>query len=227
MMDNRGLLRWCPVVFLIFSLATVSACVKASTSKSPADTEATQYQNVNLTPILQQRNNAIEGTQHIDAQSYHLVVNGMVQNQLSLSYSDLQSLPQVSKLATLNCVEGWNFTAKWTGPSLKSIFDMAGVLPGASVVIFHTADDPDGFTSLDYSYIIDNDIIIAMKLNDVTMPADRGFPFQVVAEGKYGYKWAKWVTGIELSDNTNFRGYWENAGYNNDATVGGPAYESP
>ena len=49
------------------------------------------------------------------------------------------------------------------------------------------------------------------------MPPYRGFPFQVVAEGKYGYKWAKWVTRIELSANTSFRGYWESQGYSNDA----------
>jgi len=36
---------------------------------------------------------------------------------------------------------------------------------------------------------------------------------------KYGYKWAKWVTRIELSSNTNFRGYWESNGYNNNADV--------
>jgi DMSO/TMAO reductase YedYZ molybdopterin-dependent catalytic subunit len=45
----------------------------------------------------------------------------------------------------------------------------------------------------------------------------------VVSYGKYGYKWAKWVTRIELSSNSNFRGYWESNGYNNDASVTGPA----
>ena len=33
----------------------------------------------------------------------------------------------------------------------------------------------------------------------LTLPADRGFPFQVVAESKFGYKWAKWITRMELS----------------------------
>ena len=65
-----------------------------------------------------------------------------------------------------------------------------------------------------------------MKLNDVTLPPDRGFPFQVVAEGKYGYKWAKWVNRIELSDYPHFWGYWEGEGYNNNADINGPRYES-
>ena len=41
----------------------------------------------------------------------------------------------------------------------------------------------------------------------------------MVAEDRYGYKWVKWVTEIEVSDDENFRGYWESRGYDNDATL--------
>jgi DMSO/TMAO reductase YedYZ molybdopterin-dependent catalytic subunit len=125
----------------------------------------------------------------------------------------------------LNCVEGWKFTAKWTGPALNAIFNDAKVRPEAKIAIFYTADVPEGYTSLDLSYIRDNNIIIAMKDNDVTLPDDRGFPFQVVAMSKFGYKWAKWVTRIELSSNTSFRGYWESYGYDNNADINGPEAE--
>ena len=50
------------------------------------------------------------------------------------------------------------------------------------------------------------------------LDAKRGFPFQVVAESKYGYKWVKWVTGIKLYDKP-YRGYWEKFGYDNTADV--------
>jgi DMSO/TMAO reductase YedYZ molybdopterin-dependent catalytic subunit len=83
---------------------------------------------------------------------------------------------------------------------------------------------PEGYSSLDLSYISEQNIIIALKLNDITLPDDRGFPFQVVAMSKFGYKWAKWVNRIELSANTNFKGYWESAGYNNNADITGPAF---
>jgi len=102
---------------------------------------------------------------------------------------------------------------------LSSIFTDAGIQQSAVIAIFYTADVPIGYTSLDLKNINDNNIIIALKDNDITLPADRGFPFQVVAMDKYGYKWAKWVTRIELSSNTNFRGYWESNGYNNNADV--------
>jgi DMSO/TMAO reductase YedYZ molybdopterin-dependent catalytic subunit len=54
---------------------------------------------------------------------------------------------------------------------------------------------------------------MAYKMNGVDLPAERGFPFQLVAEDKWGYKWAKWITEIELSDDEGFRGYWESRGY--------------
>jgi DMSO/TMAO reductase YedYZ molybdopterin-dependent catalytic subunit len=180
-----------------------------------------------LTPISLQLNNALQGTQYIDKETYRLVVDGLVDKPLSLSYADLLGYAQISKLTDLNCVEGWNFTAKWSGPSLNAIFADAKVQPAAKIVIFHTADVTEGYSSLDLSYIQEKDIIIALKLNDVTMPADRGFPFQVVAESKFGYKWSKWVTRIELSDNTSFLGYWEGYGYNNNADSDGPPFSSP
>jgi DMSO/TMAO reductase YedYZ molybdopterin-dependent catalytic subunit len=187
----------------------------------PGEVEATEFMGVQLTPIGQQRNNALAGTQVINNETYRLVVDGLVDNPLSLNYTDLLSYPQVSKLADLVCVEGWRFTAKWTGPTLDSIFADAGVKPEAKIAIFYSADSPVGYTSLELSYIEENNIIVALKDNDITLPPDRGFPFQVVAEGKWGYKWAKWVTRIELSADTSFRGYWESRGYSNDANITG------
>lgn len=187
--------------------------------------EATEFEGVKLTPISEQGNNALRGTQVIDRQTYRLVVDGLVETPLSLSYADLETYEQVSWLMDLNCVEGWSFTAKWTGPGLDAILADAGVKPEAAVVIFHTADVPEGYTSLPLDYIRENDIVLALRLNDLTLPEDRGFPLQVVAKSKYGYKWAKWVTRIELSSDVDFRGYWERGGYSNDADVDGPAFD--
>jgi DMSO/TMAO reductase YedYZ molybdopterin-dependent catalytic subunit len=214
---------------LIFPLILTSCTGTASTttpSTNPGgEVEAAEFMGVQLTPISQQNNNALKGTQYIDKNTYVLTVDGLVDHPLHLTYADLEAYPQVSQLMSLDCVEGWNFNAKWTGPALSAIFADAGVKPEAKIVIFHTADVPEGYGSLDLDYIINNNIIIALKDNDITLTPDRGFPFQVIAMSKFGYKWAKWVTRIELSDNTSFRGFWESYGYNNNADVNGPAFE--
>jgi len=207
--------RSSPTTTSISTSIASSSTLTTSTSSPYAPGEAIEYEGLPLTPISEQGNNALAGTQHIDRNTYRLRVDGLVDNPLSLSYDDLQKYPQISKAVVLYCVEGWYFNAKWTGPSLESIFSDAGVKPEAQIAIFYTMDVPEGYTSLDLVFIHDNNIILGMKLNDLIVPEERGFPFKVVAEHKSGYKWAKWVTRIELSDNTAFRGYWESAGYPN------------
>lgn len=219
-------MRTLSIGLVLVMVSLLVACARQAAAPVPSgEIEATEYLGTKLTPIREQLNNALAGTKVIDRDTYRLTVDGLVDKPLSLSYDDLLAYPQESRLNDLDCVEGWSFTAKWTGPVLVNILDDAGVKPEAKVAIFYTADDEKGYTALRLDYLRDNKIIIAMKLNDVTLPAERGFPFQVVAMTKFGYKWAKWVTRIELSDQEDFKGYWESFGYNNDASVDGPTYE--
>lgn len=211
---------------LIFSVIFVitSGCV--SEKKEPEtygnQTENLSYKGESLTPIAQQRNNAIEGTQYIDKESYRLRVEGLVENPRNFTYEEITGLPETSKVVDLNCVEGWSFTAKWTGVKMADLIAETGAGENATTVVFYSADGYS--TSLDMDYLLENDIILAYKLNDVTLPPERGFPLQLVAESKYGYKWAKWIVRIEVSDSP-YKGYWEKKGYNNRADVGGPAFE--
>ena len=203
-------------LFLIFSVIFVitSGCV--SEKKGPGvydnQTENLSYQGKSLTPIAEQRTRDIKGTQYIDRESYRLQVDGLVENPRNFTYEEIIGLPETSKVVDLNCVEGWSFTAKWTGVKIADLFNETGTLENATTVIFYSADGYS--TSLDLDYLLKNNIILAYRLNDVTLPPERGFPLQLVAEGKYGYKWAKWIVRIELSDSP-YRGYWEQRGYNN------------
>jgi len=213
-------------LFLIVSVIFVitSGCV--SEKKGPGvydnQTENISYQGKSLTPISEQRNNAIKGTQYIDRESYRLQVDGLVEIPRNFTYEEILKLPETSKIVDLNCVEGWSFTAKWTGVKIADLFNETGTLENSTTAIFYSADGYS--TSLDLDYLLKNNIILAYRLNDVTMPHDKGFPLQLVAESKYGYKWAKWIVRIELSD-LPYRGYWEQRGYNNTADVGGPESE--
>jgi DMSO/TMAO reductase YedYZ molybdopterin-dependent catalytic subunit len=66
---------------------------------------------------------------------------------------------------------------------------------------------------------LENDIIVAYRMNDIILPQERGFPFQLVAESKWGYKWIKWITEIEFSDDTDYQGYWESRGFSNSGDL--------
>lgn len=82
----------------------------------------------------------------------------------------------------------------------KDLIKEVGVTPNTKVVIFCAYD---GYlTSFPLSYIMNNSIIMAYKMNGLILPPERGFPFELVAEEKWGYKW---ITEIELSDDVNYR----------------------
>jgi DMSO/TMAO reductase YedYZ molybdopterin-dependent catalytic subunit len=110
-------------------------------------------------------------------------------------------------------VEGWNAKILWEGFLVKDLLEETGIQPNAKTVIFYAYDGYS--TSLPLDYIISNDIIMAYKMNNLVLPPERGYPLQLVAENKWGYKWIKWITKIDISDNETYKGYWESRGYSN------------
>jgi len=180
--------------------------------------EIKEYMGQKLSPIDDSRENSIKGPQNIDKESYRLVMTGLVNNETIYTYDDVitkHSLYQ--KVVTLHCVEGWEVTILWEGILVKDLLEDAVINPAANTVIFYAQDNYS--TSLPLDYIINNNIIMAHKMNGLTLPTQRGFPFQLVAESKEGYKWIKWITRIELSDNINYKGYWESRGFSNNADL--------
>lgn len=192
--------------------------------KSLKETEIRQYKGKNLSSINAFRENSIKGPQYIDRDKYRLKVTGLVDRELSLPYEDIVSLDKYSKVVTLHCVEGWSVRILWEGVLVRDVLKKAGIKSSAKVVIFKSEDGYS--TSFPVNYFLDNDIIMAYKMNGVILPPERGFPFQLVAEDKWGYKWIKWITKIELSDNENFRGYWERYGYSQKGDLNGPMFEN-
>lgn len=203
------------------ALAVAAGCAQQQGSVSSlGGVEVRNYQGKDLSAISGLPENSIKGPQYIDRASYRLQVSGLVEKPLNLTYEEVLAHRKYSKVVTLNCVEGWRVDILWEGVLLSDIFKEAGVKQGANTVIFRAYDGYS--TSLPLDYIQGRGILLAYKMNNVTLAPERGFPFQVVAEDKYGYKWAKWITGIELSSNSSFRGYWESAGYGQNGTIGGP-----
>ncbi|MBC8274986.1 MAG: molybdopterin-dependent oxidoreductase [Chloroflexi bacterium] len=180
--------------------------------------EVRDYQGEKLSSITNFRENSIKGPQQVDIESYKLKVSGLVENPEAYTYDEVINNHQsYEKVVTLNCVEGWSVTILWKGLLVKDLLAEAKPLPNAKVVIFYAYD---GYTtSLPIEYIMNNDILIAYKMNGVTIPPERGFPFELVAESKWGYKWIKWITEIELSDDINYKGYWEERGYSNSGDL--------
>jgi DMSO/TMAO reductase YedYZ molybdopterin-dependent catalytic subunit len=180
--------------------------------------EVREYQGQDLSSVNDFRENSIKGPQYVDIASYTLNITGLVAQPASYTYDEvIKDYDSYKKVVRLNCVEGWAVNILWEGPQVRDILAKASPLTTAKVVIFHAYD---GYTtSFPIEYIMEHPILMAYKMNGVTIPPERGYPFQLVAESKWGYKWIKWITQIELSDDASYRGFWESRGYSNEGDL--------
>jgi DMSO/TMAO reductase YedYZ molybdopterin-dependent catalytic subunit len=223
------MLKYVMIIFLILAACGSTAgaeggplasgplaiCAAAQPLRS-AVREIREYQGKRLDPFDRAYDNSIKGPQRVDIKKYRLQITGLVQAPQSLTYQEVLRLPMVKRAITLYCVEGWNEHLLFEGVRLADLLALAKPKKGVSTIIFYAADGYSSSLSSDYAARLD--IMLATRINGRVLDAKRGFPFQVVAESKLGYKWVKWVTRIELSDKP-YKGFWEQRGYDNEADV--------
>jgi DMSO/TMAO reductase YedYZ molybdopterin-dependent catalytic subunit len=156
----------------------------------------------------------------IDANTWRLNVRGLVRNgPLQFTYDELKAMPSTSEYATLECISDkidgdLISTAYWKGVSLKSILEMAQVLPGAIYIVFRCSDGYDVGIPLDRGLM--DGTILAYEMNGVALPTEHGFPVRAIVPGLYGMMNAKWITDIELVDRV-YEGFWQRRGWANNA----------
>ncbi len=208
------------ILLVLLILVIVIFAVVEYQQNQPVKLQGVQvnnYQGQNLTPINSMPKTSIKGTQYVNITNYTLEVTGLVQNPRNYTYAEVLNHTAYQKVVTINCVEGWDATILWQGVLVSDILKDSKPLPSATTVIFTAADNYT--TSFPINYLYDNNILLAYKMNNVTIPPEYGFPFQLVAESKWGYKWIKWVTKIEVTNDTNYTGYWESRGYTNSGDL--------
>jgi DMSO/TMAO reductase YedYZ molybdopterin-dependent catalytic subunit len=134
--------------------------------------------------------------QEYDLDDYRLVVDGLVENPLSLSYEDLLSRPEVTETVLLICPGFVWDNATWTGTPLSLILEEAGVSPEATKVRFVAGDGYRQTLSLEYAMA--DGVFLAYEVNGETLPTEHGYPIRLVVRHQYGSKWVKWLESIEV-----------------------------
>ena len=218
---NNRILNKCLVLLLsllFFGCGTSNDDTSSQTDlQELTKIEVTEYEGKDLSSLTDFRENSIKGPQYISTDVYTLTIDGLVEQPNSLTYDDVMDNQKYTKVVTLDCVEGWSVDILWEGILLADLFEAVDIQASADTVIFHSENGYS--TALPLQTIMDRQLMIAYKMNGVVLPPERGFPFQLVAEDKLGYKWIKWITRIELSDDANYKGYWEQRGFGNEADV--------
>ena len=172
----------------------------------------------------------------VNVDSYRLSVRGHVNQNLSLSLTDiLHSFPRVEIAAVNQCAgnsriyaqprvagaqwaNGGMSNALWTGVRLRDVLDRAGVRAGAIQVRFGGVDEPvipeapKFLKSLPIDHARDDEVMIAFGMNGEQLPLLNGFPLRLVVPGWCAVYWVKMLADIEVLDQPDTN-YWTATGY--------------
>jgi DMSO/TMAO reductase YedYZ molybdopterin-dependent catalytic subunit len=135
-------------------------------------------------------------TQEYDIDTYRLVVDGLVENPLSLTYDEVLGFPRVTETVLLICPGFFWDNAEWTGTPLRLILEQAGLSPNASRVHLVAGDGYRQTMSLEEAMA--DGVFLAYEVNGEALPQDHGYPLRLVARHQYGSKWVKWIEHIEV-----------------------------
>ena len=157
----------------------------------------------------------------IDASTWRLRVQGLVEQPLELTLDQIRALPAVTQTITLECISnplGGDLisTSRWTGVPLREVLRLARSSDRARAI---QIDAADGFyESLSTAEADDPRVLLVYAMNGVALPAEHGFPLRIYIPNRHGMKQPKWITRLQAIDREG-RGYWPERGWSQEAIV--------
>ncbi|HEX2193924.1 MAG TPA: molybdopterin-dependent oxidoreductase [Candidatus Limnocylindria bacterium] len=161
----------------------------------------------------------------LDAATWQLTVNGMVDRPFSIGYAELLSMPLIEQYVTIACVSnqvGGDLVgnAKWRGVRLRDLLDRAGLQHGATQIVGRAHDGWTAGFPTSWIQTPEREAMVAVAMNDEPLPPDHGYPARLIVPGLFGYVSAtKWLTNIELTTLEAFDAYWVPRGWAKEGPI--------
>lgn len=164
----------------------------------------------------------------VDLRTWTLKFWGLVDEELTLTWEEFNQLPRTKIKMDLHCVTRWSmFDTEWEGVSIKTILEkgLLKIKPAAKHVVQHA--EYGYTTNLPLSVLMQDNFLLATHYNGQPLTPDHGYPLRGVIGAipdrddlntPYLWKGAKWIRGLEFLAEDK-KGFWEEAGYHNDANV--------
>lgn len=157
----------------------------------------------------------------VNGSSWHLTVDGDVDQPYMLNYQELLALPMQQQYESMMCVSNevggqYMSNALWEGVRLKDLLARAGVKSGAQKIVFYATDDYSDSIHLDKA--LEPTTLLAVRMNGATLPQGHGFPVRMLVPGIYGMKHCKWLTRIQVVTQ-DYQGYWQERGWSDPAPI--------
>jgi len=146
-----------------------------------------------------------------DLAHWSLRLFGTLARPIELRYADLQALPQRQLRCDIHCVTRWSkFDTEWSGIHLQDLLQAFNLQPTSAFVMAHADHDYQTNSRLDD--LLHPDSLLATHYAGQPLSAQHGWPLRLVVAGRYFWKSAKWLRGLEFVEQEQ-AGFWERNGF--------------
>jgi DMSO/TMAO reductase YedYZ molybdopterin-dependent catalytic subunit len=153
----------------------------------------------------------VEDVKPVDVAGWKLELSGLIGDKRPWTAEKIYQLPEQEMIIRHICIEGWDYIGQWSGPNLRMFLERVGADLTAKYVAFQCAD---GYTeSIDMATALHPQTILATKYAKEAITDPFGFPLRLRTSTKIGFKNAKWITAMEVT-NSFPDTYYRKEGYN-------------
>ncbi len=127
-----------------------------------------------------------------------VAILGQATRPVVLTRTDLLRMQQHTASLPIMCVEGWSTDNQaWAGVRLRDLAALAGITNPSSVVV-QSLQRGGGFNraALSAEQIMDQDSLLALRVNGADLSPDHGYPARVIVPGNPGVHNTKWVSSM-------------------------------
>ncbi len=144
-------------------------------------------------------------------ENWSLTVSGAVRKPGDYRLAQIQTLPRVRQNTRHVCVEGWDVIGRFGGARLSDFLHMIGADTSARFLTVACADDY--YESLDMATALHPQTLLCYEMYDEPLTRPHGAPLRLSIPTKVGYKQAKYLTDLKVTNVLDKVGYWEDQGY--------------
>ena len=147
----------------------------------------------------------------VDFAKWNLTVSGAVRKPGDYALDQIQDLPKITQNTRHVCVEGWDVIGRFAGARLSDFLTMTGADTTARFITVECADDY--YESLDMATALHPQTLLCYEMYGQPLTRDHGAPLRLNIPTKVGYKQAKYLTDLKVTNVLKKVGYWEDQGY--------------
>ena len=173
---------------------------------------APTFDNADLAPLQKFPINGYDvDDPSVDLEHWTLTVSGAVQKPGEYKLAQVQSLPRYRQNTRHICVEGWDVIGRFGGARLSDFLNAIGADTSARYVTVNCADDY--YESLDMATALHPQTLLCYEMYEQPLTREHGAPLRLQIPTKVGYKQAKYLTDLKVTNVLERVGYWEDQGY--------------